>query len=256
MAPDALRPAGRAPGLRSVDVGVAVQDAAQLHVGALRRQQGAHGADRRIQPRPAARVAGAGGHCLRRAQPGHAAAVPHRQAACRHRRRRRGAEAIRRAVRGARPGGLHRRRAGAGQGPRQVRRRLAAAGRRDRRLQDVYRKARRPRGQARRDVPLRRDDRAAAGRRRPHRRRQDQRRHAHRRCLCRGARQLFADAVAQGRHFGAGLSDQGLFDHRADHRRRRRTGIDRDGRDLQGGDHPARRRASASAAPPRSPATI
>ena len=57
VAADAPRPAGRAPGARSVDVGVAVQNAAQLHVGALRRQQGAHGADRRIQPRPAARAA-------------------------------------------------------------------------------------------------------------------------------------------------------------------------------------------------------
>ena len=46
-----------APGPRPAHVGVADQDAAQLHVGALRHQQGAHGADRRIQPRPAARAA-------------------------------------------------------------------------------------------------------------------------------------------------------------------------------------------------------
>ena len=39
----------------------------------------------------------------------------------------------------------------------------------------------------------------------------------------------------------AGLSGQGLLDHRADHRRRRRAGIDGDGRDLQGRDHAARR---------------
>ena len=93
---------------------------------------------------------------------------------------------------------------------------------------------------ARRDVSLRRDDRAA-GRRRP--------------VASAGVKtsegMLTADAyvVALGsyspillrpaRHFGAGLSDQGLFDHRADHRRWRRSGIDRHGRDLQGGDHPA-----------------
>ena len=52
------------PAFDPVDVGVAVQDAAQLHRGALRGQQGAHGADRRIQPRPAARTARDGRHRL------------------------------------------------------------------------------------------------------------------------------------------------------------------------------------------------
>ena len=45
------------PKLDPAHVVVAVQDAAQLHLGALRRQQGAHGADRRIQPRLPARAA-------------------------------------------------------------------------------------------------------------------------------------------------------------------------------------------------------
>ena len=43
------------------------------------------------------------------------------------------------------------------------------------------------------------------------------------------------------RHSDSGLSGEGLFDHRADHRCRRRAGIDRDGRELQGRDHAARR---------------
>ena len=55
-------------------------------------------------------------HPLRRAQPGHAAAVPHPGAARRHGRRYRGAEAVWRAVRGARPRRLHRGGAGAGRG--------------------------------------------------------------------------------------------------------------------------------------------
>ena len=47
--------------------------------------------------------------------------------------------------------------------------------------------------------------------------------------------------AAAARHRRAGLSGEGLFDHRADRRRGRRPGLDRDGRDLQGRDHPARR---------------
>ena len=38
-----------------------------------------------------------------------------------------------------------------------------------------------------------------------------------------------------------GLSGEGLFDHGADQRRRRRAGLHRDGRELQGRDHAARR---------------
>ena len=56
------------------------------------------------------------------------------------------------------------------------------------------------------------------------------------------------------RHFHSGLSHQGLFDHGAGHRRRRRAGIDRDGRKLQGRDHAAREAVSASAAPRKFPA--
>ena len=59
--------------------------------------------------------------------------------------------------------------------------------------------------------------------------------------LCRRARQLVAATAQADRHFGSGLSGEGLFDHGADHRCRRRAGIDRDGRKLQGRDHAARR---------------
>ena len=41
--------------------------------------------------------------------------------------------------------------------------------------------------------------------------------------------------------YDAGLSGEGLFDHGAGHRCRWRAGLDRDGRDLQGRDHPAGR---------------
>jgi D-amino-acid dehydrogenase len=53
-------------------------------------------------------------HRLRRPRPGHAAAVPHAGAAGRHRQGRGGAEAVRRALRGAGPRGLLPGRAGAG----------------------------------------------------------------------------------------------------------------------------------------------
>ena len=56
-----------------------------------------------------------------------------------------------------------------------------------------------------------------------------------------GARQLVAAAGAAARHFATGLSGEGLFDHGADLRCRRRTGVDRDGRKLQGRDHAAGR---------------
>ena len=61
------------------------------------------------------------------------------------------------------------------------------------------------------------------------------------RCLCRGARQLVAAIAQADRHSRSGLSGEGLFDHGADHRSRRRAGIDRDGRELQGRDHAAGR---------------
>ena len=61
------------------------------------------------------------------------------------------------------------------------------------------------------------------------------------RCLCRSARKLVAANAQADRHSRSGLSGKGLFDHGADHRCRRRTGIDRDGRELQGRDHAAGR---------------
>ena len=72
--------------------------------------------------------------------------------------------------------------------------------------------------------------------------------------LCRGARQLVAAVAQADRHSRSGLSGEGLFDHGAGHRCRRRAGVDRDGRKLQGRDHAARATASASAAPRKSQA--
>ena len=72
------------------------------------------------------------------------------------------------------------------------------------------------------------------------------RRHQRRRC-CRptpmsSALGSWSPRLLQAaRHFASGLSGEGLFDHGADHRCRRRAGLDRDGRELQGRDHAARR---------------
>ena len=59
--------------------------------------------------------------------------------------------------------------------------------------------------------------------------------------LCLRARALCADPAPGGGDQAADLSDQGLFDHAAGHRRRGGAAVDADGRDAQGGDHPARR---------------
>ena len=88
----------------------------------------------------------------------------------RHRRRHRGAEAVRRAVRGARPGRLRRGRTGARQGARQdssAACRLPGDETGDCKMFTEQLAAARCR--ARRHVPLRRDDRAAGRRGRPHR---------------------------------------------------------------------------------------
>ena len=55
------------------------------------------------------------------------------------------------------------------------------------------------------------------------------------------ARQLFAVAARADRRAHPGLSGQGLLDHRADQRRRRRARVDGDGRDAQGRGHAPRR---------------
>ena len=111
-------------------------------------------------------------------------------------RRYRGAQTVRRAVRGARSRRLHWRRACARRREGQVRRRAAAAAGRDRRLPHVHAGARRGGRKARRPVPLQYQHRAAGrGRRQDHRRRHQRRAVAGRR-LCRGARQLVA-AIAQ-----------------------------------------------------------
>ena len=81
---------------------------ANCNDAALRHQQGPHGAAGRIQPRRAARPARRDRHRLRPAHPGHAAAVPHPEAARRVGRRHRGARSLRRALQGAGPGRLHR----------------------------------------------------------------------------------------------------------------------------------------------------
>jgi D-amino-acid dehydrogenase len=61
------------------------------------------------------------------------------------------------------------------------------------------------------------------------------------RSVCAGAGQLLAAAAAAARHSPAGLSGEGLLDHRADHRPRCGTRLYGYGRDLQGGDHAPRR---------------
>ena len=121
-------------------------DAAQLHRGALRDQQGAHGPARRIQPRLPARPArrhrhspttsGCAARCssFRTQKQFDGSAERHRRPA-RERRR----------LRAARPRRLHPPRAGAGAGEREVRRRPAPARRRDRRLLQVHPGARRAR---------------------------------------------------------------------------------------------------------------
>ena len=123
----------------------------------------------------------------------------------------------------------------------QDRRRAAAAAGRDRRLPHVYPGAGRSRRKARRAVRFGTGDRAVDRRRRRDHRRRDQRGRVAGRRLCDGARQLVAAVAAAARHFDPGLSGEGLFDHRADRRCRRRAGVDRDGRKLQGRDHAARR---------------
>ena len=101
--------------------------------------------------------------------------------------------------------------------------------------------ARREGGGAGRLLPLRQDDRAASPPRAPDHRRRDRARAGDGGRLCLRARALRADPAAGGRHPAADLSDQGLLDHPAGHRRRGGAAVDADGRDAQGGDHPARR---------------
>ena len=139
------------------------------------------------------------------------------------------------------PRRLHRRRTGARHVDGQVRRRAAAAAGRDRRLPHVHAGARRRGGAPRRALPVQHRHRAAGrGRRQDHRRRHQRGAAAGRR-LCGRARQLVAAIAQADRHSASGLSGEGLFDHGADHRCRRRAGLDRDGRELQGRDHAARR---------------
>ena len=105
---------------------------------AYRLQQGPDGADLELQPRRADRPARRGAARLRPARAGHAAALPHREAAQGVEGRPGGAGRVRLALRGARPRRLHRGRARARACRRQVRRRAAADGRPHRRLPDVH----------------------------------------------------------------------------------------------------------------------
>lgn len=115
-----------------------------------------------------------------------------------------------------------------------VRGRPAPAGRRNRRLPDVHDQAGQACGRPWRRIPVRYDHRGDRDARRPApNRRAHQRRTPDGRRLCRGAGQLLADHAEAARPLAQGLSDQGLFDHRADHRRQRCARIDRHGRDLQ-----------------------
>ena len=120
------------------DVVVGHADAAQLHRRPLPPQQGADGADLQLQPRRDDRAAGRGAARLRPAPAGHAAALPHREAAQGVEGRPGGAGRVRLALRGARPRRLHRGGARARAGAREVRRRAAADRRPHRRLPDVH----------------------------------------------------------------------------------------------------------------------
>ena len=84
------------------DVALGLRDAAQLHRGALPRQQEPHGARGRIQPRLPEGAARRDGHRLRRPRPGHAAAVSHAKAARWRGQGHRDPRPVRRAVRSAR----------------------------------------------------------------------------------------------------------------------------------------------------------
>ncbi len=103
---DAPQPAGDPAVDGPPHVALGLVDAAQLHCRALPDQQGPHGAPGRVQPRLPAGVACRYRHRLRRAHPGHAAALPYPAAGGRHGRRHRGAAPIRRALRGAGHGWL------------------------------------------------------------------------------------------------------------------------------------------------------
>jgi D-amino-acid dehydrogenase len=118
---------------------------------------------------------------------------------------------------------------------------LRLAGRRDRRLLQVHAAARYARAGSGRAFPLRRRHRTdrvrcARGDRNRHRRRRGESR-----LLPGDARQLLDADARDDRHAPAGVSGEGLFDHRADHRRRVRARIDDHGRDVQGSGHAARR---------------
>ena len=135
-------PAARHPAAhRLVDDPLVARHAAQLHGGALRDQQDAHGPPGRIQPRQPARAARGDRHRLRRAHAGHAAALSHAEAVRRQRQRHRRAARERRRLRAARPRRLPAPRAGARARAGEVRRRPAPARRRDRRLPSVHRSA-------------------------------------------------------------------------------------------------------------------
>ena len=241
MAADAAQPAGRQADARRRAVALLPADARQLQRRGLRSQQEPHGAAGRIQPRLPARAARRDRHPLRRAYPGHAAAVPHPEATRRCGQGHRGAQVLRRAFRGARPQGLRRGRAGARRDTAQVRRRAAPAWRRNRRLLQVHAIAREDGRSLRRALPLRRCDRGARAGRQPHHRRAHRRGAADRRPVRGRARQLLDRAARALKHPHPGLPGQGFLDHRADHRCVLRARVDDHGRDAQGRRHPPRR---------------
>ena len=254
VAVDAPRPAGDPAEARPGHVAWGLQDAAQLHRGALRAST------RRAWCRSPNTAATACASC---AATSGIAYDERSQGTLQLFRTQKQLDGIgndievlkqlRRAVRGARPRRLRRRRAGAGDGAREVRRRPAPARRRDRRLLQCSPTRWPQLPPARRRVPLRHDDPAAS---RPSGGRITG--------VATGDGLVTADAyvVALGsysprllraaRRAGAGLSGQGLLDHRADHRCRRRA------RNRPSWTRPTRWRspgsatASASAARPRS----
>ena len=244
VAADAPQPAGHQADARPGDVALGRCDAAQLHrMRATSINKGRMVRLAEYSRDCLQRAARRHRHPLRRARAGHAAAVPHAEAARRHGQGHRDPRGLRRALPAARPRRLRAVRAGAGRGARQVRRRPAAAGRRDRRLLQVHAGARAAgagRGRAlslrrRRSSDIARDATGVTGGRTPTPApfQAD--------ALRGGAGQLFAAAAAAAGHPPAGLSGQGLLDHGADHRRGDGARVDGDGRDLQGRRHPAGR---------------
>ncbi len=216
-----------------------VANAAELHVGALRGEQGPYGPPRRIQPRVSASAARRHRHSVRRPHGRHAAGVPHAAATRRRRERHGRAERRERSLRTVDAGRPRPRRTGTRHDGAQTDGRLASARRRNRRLPTLHDAPSRARRTARREIPLQHADRCARDGRRPHRRREVRRRNDPRGHLRRRARLVF-DAVPRRHREDSGVPAKGLFDYRACHQRCGGAGFHRPRRDVQDRDHALR----------------